>query len=177
MHNNNDRRGGVGMREVDLPKLKARLKHEHMHMDSWRREDLCLVWRTFSSSDRYELASQKFELRFFLYIILRIQNINDFSDLEKCVEVITGVWVFTQQVFQITSPLIYISSCMYVWDGRDTWHVRETKETGFWWGDLWEREHLEDLSVDGNGYSRSRMVWIDLAEDTDRWRPLVNVVT
>jgi hypothetical protein len=31
------------------------------------------------------------------------------------------------------------------------WHVWETGEvhTGFLWGDLREREHLEDLGVDG----------------------------
>jgi hypothetical protein len=31
------------------------------------------------------------------------------------------------------------------------WHVCETGEVhrGFWWGDLRERDHLEDLGVDG----------------------------
>ena len=35
--------------------------------------------------------------------------------------------------------------------------------TGFWWGNLRERDHLEDPSVDGriilNGSSRSGMGW------------------
>jgi hypothetical protein len=31
------------------------------------------------------------------------------------------------------------------------WHVWKTGElrTGFWWGDLRERDHLEDLGIDG----------------------------
>jgi hypothetical protein len=31
------------------------------------------------------------------------------------------------------------------------WHVWEIGEvhTGFWWGDLRERDHVEDLGVDG----------------------------
>jgi hypothetical protein len=58
------------------------------------------------------------------------------------------------------------------------WHVRETGElhTGHWWEDLMERNHLEDLGIDGNNIKiglqevglRS-MDWIDLAQDNDRW--------
>jgi hypothetical protein len=49
---------------------------------------------------------------------------------------------------------------------------------GFWWGDLMEGGHLEDPGVlkwivekwDGG------MDWIELAQDRDRWRAVVNVV-
>ena len=55
--------------------------------------------------------------------------------------------------------------------------------TGFWWGNLRERNHLEDPGVDviiillwifrkWDG----KMDWIDLAQDRDRWRALVKVV-
>ena len=55
--------------------------------------------------------------------------------------------------------------------------------TGFWWGNLRERDHFEDPSVDGRIILRwifrkwdGGMNWIDLARDRDRWRALVNTV-
>jgi hypothetical protein len=55
--------------------------------------------------------------------------------------------------------------------------------TGFWQGDLKQRDHLEDLGVDG----RIMLKWIfksgmedldctDLVQDRDRWHTLVNAV-
>jgi len=51
--------------------------------------------------------------------------------------------------------------------------------TGFWWGNLRERNHLEDPGIDRiilrwifrkwNG----DMYWIDMAQDRDRWRAFV----
>jgi hypothetical protein len=58
------------------------------------------------------------------------------------------------------------------------WHVWEKGEvhTGFWWGDLTERGHLEDLGVDGNVMLNmdlqevgwGGMDWIDLTHDRGR---------
>jgi len=72
-----------------------------------------------------------------------------------------------------------------IWYGWGMWHVWETREvhTGFWWGDLSERDHLEDLGVDEDSIKMDIqdvgwecMDWIDLAEDRDRRRALVNAV-
>jgi hypothetical protein len=54
----------------------------------------------------------------------------------------------------------------------------------FWWRYLRERDHLEDLGVDGRITLRiylqevacGDMEWIVVAQDRNRWRKLVNAV-
>ena len=56
--------------------------------------------------------------------------------------------------------------------------------TGFCWGNLKERDLLEDPGIDGKIILRwifrewdvGGKDWIDLAQDRDRWRALVNAV-
>jgi hypothetical protein len=55
--------------------------------------------------------------------------------------------------------------------------------TGFWWRDLSEGNHLGDPGVDGRIMLKwifktwdGGMDWIELVQDRDRWRSLVNAV-
>jgi len=56
--------------------------------------------------------------------------------------------------------------------------------TGFWWGNLETRIHLEEPGVDGriilrwnfSQWDMGDVDWIELAQDRDRWRALVNAV-
>ena len=51
-------------------------------------------------------------------------------------------------------------------------HVRETDEvhTGFWWGDLRERNHLEDLGVG----RRVILKWIFKRQDWEAWTGMIS---
>ena len=65
------------------------------------------------------------------------------------------------------------------------WRVwgRTEAYTGFWWGNLKERDHFGDPGIDGRIILRcifrkwdGGMDWIELAQDRDRWRTLMNAV-
>ena len=51
------------------------------------------------------------------------------------------------------------------------WHVLGGREmhTRFWWGDLSERDHLEDVGVDG----RLMLNWIVKKWDEESWTGLI----
>jgi hypothetical protein len=61
----------------------------------------------------------------------------------------------------------------HVW-GRGEVH------TECWWGNLKERGHLEDPGIDNIKMDLQELGcgedWIDLAQDRDRWRKLLNLV-
>jgi hypothetical protein len=76
--------------------------------------------------------------------------------------------------FRATFYLLFIWGMWRVWG-------RGEACTRFWWGNLRERNHWGDPDVDGikmdlQVVGCQGMDWIDLAEDRDRWRALVNAV-
>ena len=56
--------------------------------------------------------------------------------------------------------------------------------TGFWWGNLRERDHFgrlrrrweDNIKMDLQEVGCGDMDWIELAQGRDRWRALVNAV-
>jgi hypothetical protein len=60
---------------------------------------------------------------------------------------------------------------------------KRSVHTGFLWGDLGEGDHLGHPEVDGRIILKwilktwdGGLDWIELAQDRDRWRALVNAV-
>jgi len=65
----------------------------------------------------------------------------------------------------------------------NTYGGRRELHTGFWYGNLRERDHLEDPGVDGGNVKMDLqevecegMNWIYMAQDWDSWRTLANVI-
>jgi hypothetical protein len=76
-----------------------------------------------------------------------------------------------------------IKSRILRWAGHVARMRKGEVHTGFWWGDLREGDHLGDPGVDGRIILKwifkrwdGVMYWIELAQDRDRWRALVNAV-
>jgi hypothetical protein len=68
---------------------------------------------------------------------------------------------------------------------RWAWHVARMGEermcTGFWWKSQKERDHLKDQGVDGirmdpREIDWGSVHWIQVVQDRDQWRALVNTV-
>jgi hypothetical protein len=77
-----------------------------------------------------------------------------------------------------------IASRRMKWMGYVVRMGRGEAYTGFWWGNLRERNYLEDAGVDGRIILRwifrkwnvGGMDWIELTQNRDRWQTLVNAV-
>jgi len=97
----------------------------------------------------------------------------------KRVEAI-GKWrkLHNEKLNNLYSPLIII----WVMKSRKRWvgHVacmgKGEVHTGFWWGNLRARDHMEDPGIDerviqdgSSGSGMGGMDWTDLAQDRDRW--------
>jgi hypothetical protein len=95
---------------------------------------------------------------------------------------VAGDWrgLKSKEVYGLySSPHIISSDNHKELDWRGMLHVWETGEvhTGFWCGHLRERPRRRWENNITNGFQEvgwGAMDWIDLAQDRDRWRALVN---
>jgi hypothetical protein len=101
---------------------------------------------------------------------------------------VTGEWrkIHNEELSDLyCSPIIVqvIKLRKMRWAGHVARMGRGEAYTGFWWGNLRERDHLEDLGIDGvdiklelKEVGCGGMDSIELAQGTDRWWALVNGV-
>jgi hypothetical protein len=94
---------------------------------------------------------------------------------------VAGEWseLHNEEINGLYSP----NSIWVIKSRRMRWHVwgRREVHTGFWWGNLREGDHLKDSGIDGRiiliwMFRTGGMDWIDLTQDMDLWRILVNAV-
>ena len=100
---------------------------------------------------------------------------------------VTGEWrklhnEELSDLYSLPNILRVIKSRRMRWTG----HVARMGEgyTGFWWGNLRERDHGGDPEVDGRIILRWIFEevaggcgdWMELAQDRDRWRALVSMM-
>jgi len=75
--------------------------------------------------------------------------------------------------FMICTPyqILFRWSNQQKWDGQGQGALRETGKvyTRFWWGDLMEGDHLEDLDIGG----RATLKWIFKTWDGEAWAGLL----
>ena len=82
-----------------------------------------------------------------------------------------------------SSNIIPVFKLRMGWIGHVARMGRGEAYTGFWWGNLKERDHFGDPGVDGRIIFRwifrkwdVEVRTIELAQERDRWRALVNAI-
>jgi hypothetical protein len=94
---------------------------------------------------------------------------------------VLSCFVFRALQFMVSWVIWFVSLFCLVAEERGMWHVRETGEvhTGFWWRDLRERPRRGweyNIKMNHQDVGSGGMDRIDLSQNRDRWRVLVNAV-
>ena len=98
---------------------------------------------------------------------------------------VTGEWrKLHNDLYSSPNTVRVIKSRRMRWAEHVASKGREEVYTWFWWGNLRERDHLGDPGVDGmivlrwifRKWNVGSMDWIELAQDRNRWRALMNAV-
>jgi hypothetical protein len=79
-------------------------------------------------------------------------------------------------LYSLPSIVRMIKSRRMKWVGHVKRIWGEEVYTGFWWGNLRERDNLEGIKMVLHVVGCKGMDWIDLGQDRERWRTLVNAV-
>jgi len=70
-----------------------------------------------------------------------------------------------------SNNILVIKSRKMRWEGHVACMGTGEERTGFWWGDLTERDHLEDLCVDGKMILKLKLV--SKKCDADEWTGMI----
>jgi hypothetical protein len=99
--------------------------------------------------------------------------------------IIIIIIIIIMDLYSSTNIIRVIKLRRMRWGACSTYGGKREMPTGFWWGDLREGDHLGDPGVNGRiilkwifktWHGAWGMDWIELAQDRDRWRALVNSV-
>ena len=156
--------------------LSSSLLTKHLKIKVYRTIILPVVWfgcETWSLTLREERWLRVFENRMLrsLFDPKRVKVTGEWRKLHN--EELNDLYCSPNIVRVIKSRIMRWAGHVVIWGTGEAC-------IGFWWGDLAERDHRRrwenNIKMDLQEEEYRHMDWIELAQDRDRWRALVNAV-